>query len=83
MGVLRTVGQRGQLDGLAECALGADVHVDGGEAEVVSGVVWLRFRHVQVPCDLRHEPAVVVLLDEVGEVVDQPAVRQSCRGDVH
>lgn len=78
---LHTIRQHRELVGLAEGAHGADVHVDGGEAEVVPRVVGLCFGHVQVPCDLRHKPAAVVLLDEVGKVVDEPAVGQSCRGD--
>lgn len=44
-----TVRLHGEQVGLAEGALGADVHVDGGEAEVVPRVVWLRFSHIQVP----------------------------------
>lgn len=67
---LPTIRQHSELVGLAEGALGADVHVDGGEAEVAPGVVWLCFGHIQVPCYLRHKPAAVVLLDEVGKFVD-------------
>lgn len=67
---LPTIRQHSELVGLAEGALGADVHVDGSEAEVVPGVVWLCFGQVQVPCHLRHKPAAVILLDEVGKFVD-------------
>lgn len=76
---LPTVGQHGQLVGSAEGALGADVHADGGEAEVVPRVVWLRFGQVQVPGRLRHEPAAVGLREEVGEFVDEPAVGEGWR----
>lgn len=34
-----TVGVNGELDGFAEDALGADVHIDGGETEIVSRVI--------------------------------------------
>ncbi len=78
---LHTVGQHSKLAGLAKGALGADVHVDGSEAEVVPGVVWLCFGKVHVPCYLRHKPAAIILLDEVGKFVDKPAVGQSWRGD--
>lgn len=49
---LHTIRQHSEQVGLAEGALGADVHVDGGEAEVVPCVVWLCFSHIQVPCYL-------------------------------
>lgn len=65
-----TIRQHSELVGLAEGALGADVQIDGGEAEVVSGIVWFCFGHVQVPCYLRYKPAAVVRLDEVGKFVD-------------
>lgn len=65
-----TIRQHSELVGFAEGALGADIHVDGGEAEVVPGVVWLCSGHVQVPRYLRHKPAAVVRLDEVGKFVD-------------
>lgn len=68
--VSHTVRQYSELVGLAECALGADVQVDGGKTEVVPGVVWLRFGYIQVPCYLRHKPAAIVLFDEVGKFVD-------------
>lgn len=72
-----TVWEYSEWDRLAEGALGSDVQIDGGETEVVPGVIGLGFGHVQVPRDLRHKPASVVLFDEVGEVVDQPTVGQS------
>lgn len=76
---LPTVGQHGELVGSAEGALGADVHADGGEAEVAARVVGLRLGHVQVPRRLRYEPAAVAPLEEVGELVEEPAVGQRCR----
>lgn len=78
---LHTIRQHSELVGLAEGALGADIHVDGGEAEVVPGVVGLCFGHIQVPCHLRHKPAAAILLDEVGKFVDKPAVGESWRGE--
>lgn len=65
-----TIRQHSELVRFAEGALGADVHVDGGKAEVVPGVVWLCFGHIQVPRDLRHKPAPIVLFDEVWKLVD-------------
>lgn len=76
---LPTVGQHGELVGSAEGALGADVHADGGEAEVAARVVGLRLGHVQIPRRLRYEPAAVAPLEEVGELVEEPAVGQRCR----
>ena len=77
---LPTIRQHSELVGPAEGALGADVQVDGGEAVVVPRVIRLCSGHVQVPRYLRHEPAAVPLLeDEVGELVDEPAVGESCR----
>lgn len=73
---LRTIRQDGQLVGPAEGALAADFHIDGGEAEIVPGVIQLCFSNVQVPCHLRHKPATVGLLNEGGEFVDEPAVGQ-------
>lgn len=75
---LPTAGQHGELVGAAEGALGADVHADGGEAEVAPRVVRLRLGHVQVPRRLRHEPAAVAPLEEVGELVEEPAVGERC-----
>lgn len=69
-----TIRQHRELIGHAEGALGADVDVDGGEAEVLPRVVRLRSGEVQVPIDLRHERASVVLLDKVGEVVEKPVI---------
>lgn len=74
-----TVRQHSQLVGSAEGALGADVHADGGEAEVVPRVVWLCFGQIQVPGRLRHEPTAVGLCEEVGEFVDKPAVGEGWR----
>lgn len=74
-----TVGQHGELVGSAEGALGADVHADGGEAEVAARVVGLRLGQVQVARRLRDEPAAVAPLEEVGELVEEPAVGQRCR----
>lgn len=79
---LHTIRQYSELVGLAESALGADVHVDGGEAEVVSGVVWFCFSYIEVPCYLRHKPTAIVSLDEVGKLIDEPAVGQSWRVEI-
>lgn len=76
---LHTIRQYSEHVGLAEGALGADVHVDGGEAEVVPCVIRLCFSHVQVPCYLWHKPAAIICLDEVGKLIDEPAIGQSWR----
>lgn len=77
--LLPTIGQHSELVGTAEGALGADVHADGGEAEVAPRVVGLRLRHVQVPRCLRHEPATVAPLEKVWELVEEPSVGKCCR----
>lgn len=65
------------MDSFAENALGADVHVDGSEAEIVARVIGSRICKIQVTCDLRNKPPARFWLDEVGKLVDKPAVRQS------
>lgn len=75
-----TIRENRELGGSAEGALAADVQVDGGEAEIVAGVVGLGSGQVQVPGGLGHKPAARAPLQEVGELVDEPAVGQSWRG---
>lgn len=58
----------------AEGTLRTDVHVDGREAEVVSGVVGLRFGQVEVTRYLGYKPAAIIFLDEVGKLVQEPPV---------
>ena len=72
-----TIRQNSELVGFAEGALGADFHVDSGEAEVVPCVIWLCFSHIQVPRELWHKPTAIFFLDEVGKLIDEPAVGQS------
>lgn len=71
-----TIWQHGELVSLAEGTLGANVHVDGGEAEVTCCIVRLRLGQVQVARYLGDEPPTPVRLHEAGEVVNEPAVGQ-------
>lgn len=77
-----TVRENSELVGPAEGAFAADVHVNGCKAEVVASVILLSFGQVQVPRHLRHKPVTITLLilEEVWEFVDEPAVGQSWRG---
>lgn len=65
-----------ELRKLAEDALGGEVHVAGGQAGVVAQVGGVGPGDVQVPCGLRHE-VPPVRRDEVGELVEEPAVGQA------
>lgn len=66
-----------ELNGFAECALSGNVHVNGGEAEVVASVIGSGVRQVQVACHLGHKPPSPVWLDKAREVVEDPAIGES------
>ena len=70
-----------ELSKLAEDALGGEVHVAGGQAGVVAQVRGIGPCDVQVPCGLGHE-VPPVRWDEVGELIEEPAVGQACEGGV-
>lgn len=65
-----------ELSKLAEDALGGEVHVAGGQAGVVAQVGGVGPGDVQVPRGLGHE-VPPVRRDEVGELIEEPAVGQA------
>lgn len=64
---------------LAEDALGDEVDVAGGKARVVPQVGSLCLGNVKVSCGLRDETPAVGW-DEVGKLIQEPSVGQTCRG---
>lgn len=66
-----------ELNGFAECALSGDVHVNGGEAEVVACVIGFGISQIQVACHLGHKPPSPIWLDEAREVIQDPTVGES------
>lgn len=66
-----------ELNGFAECALSGDVHVNGGEAEVVACVINSGICQVQVACHLGYKPPSSLWLDKARKVIEDPAVGES------
>lgn len=71
-----TFGSQVELCEFAEDTLGGEVHVAGGQTGVVAQVRGVGPGDVQVPCGLRHE-VTPIRRDEVGELVEEPAVGQT------
>lgn len=74
-----TFSRQVELSKLAEDTLGGEVHVAGGQAGVVAQVRGIGPGDVQVPRGLGHE-VTPVRRDEVGELVEEPAVGQAYIG---